>query len=209
VSVLVVAFSPLFAGMWIKCCNQAANYQRGAIMGHPDSKKHPYGKGKGGAVTPEKEKATAVMVDADANPMTPVGLKPLKHMQMGKVMFALVNGELMVNGKKVVLVSCEDPMGIMLSGADMAQKLEDMKLRPLTANFRDALMQDNTLIPKNWREEKSRVIYFCGTSFIAPDGQPRLPNMYWDCGWNSHNAPFGIGLKDIFGRGARIAAIQA
>lgn len=169
------------------------------------NKKHPYAKGPQGGVKTvvEPDKVKEYPVDASANPKVPLGLKLGAHNRMGTLKLTLTEKELYVNGKKVVLVSCDDPRGIMLSAEVMAKKLDDMGLRPLNANFRDLLVETTSLIPDSWKEKN---VFFSGTAFTAPNGDPCIPFIYWIKGWSWHNRPFS-GLKDVFGKDAGIACI--
>lgn len=169
-------------------------------------KNHPYSKGQksNANATAEPKKAVDYTMDASANPRIPPGLKFGTHARMGTVKLAFLENELHVNGKKVVLVSCDDAHGIMLSAEAMTKKLDDMGLRSLNANFRDFLVENIGLIPPAW---KAKCVFFPSTTFIAPNNDPCIPFIYWIKGWSWHNRPFSGGLKDVFGKDACIACI--
>ena len=169
-------------------------------------KNHPYSKGqKGNTNAPaEPKKVVEYAVDGSANPRVPLGLKLGTHARTGTAKLTLAENELYVNGKKVVLVPCDDSHGIMLSAEAMTKKLDDMGLRPLNANFRDFLVENIGLIPSAW---KVKSVFFPSTTFIAPNNDPCIPFIYWIKGWSWHNRPFSGGTKDVFGKDACIACI--
>lgn len=170
--------------------------------------KHPYGKTVDPDKAIEKKKTLIeVLVNADQNPALPVGLKYGRHMQMGQWKLVTKDGELYANGKKVVLIPCDDKNGVMLSAETMTQKLRDMGLRPLNANFRDSLIENPTFIPEHWH---GKSVFFKETTFTAPNGDPCVP-FFYEIGkkeWFPHNLQVSKEAKDtFFGKKANIACI--
>lgn len=163
----------------------------------------PYKKG-GTTVVEEKKVVTEILVNANVNPQLPVGLKFGRHEQVGSWTLKLTNGELYANGRKVEIISCTGPLGVMLSVAEMKEKMAGRVV--LNANFRDALDANSAFIPKSW---DGKEVFFPATAFTTPSGDPCIPYMYKiGSMWSTHNLPIAKDQKDAYlGKHAFVAFI--
>lgn len=189
------------------------NYENGysfSVLLHTrqfDVKESPMGnknKQKKNSTVAEEKKPSTFPVNADAPARMNRGLTLAKHSRLGTLTLEPRDGKLFVNGRELTLVSCTEANGAMMT-AEAAMKATEAR-RPLNSTVRDFLAENVKLIPKDW---KGKSIFFPGTVFSTPSGDPCIPFIYEMCGWSWHNLPLDGGAqKNVFGKNAFIAVLS-
>ncbi|MEI6479766.1 MAG: hypothetical protein WCO21_03015 [bacterium] len=161
-------------------------------------KAHPYKKNE----KTDEKKVEAFVVETD-QPKINQPLRPGTHLRMGQVSLIPTENEILMNGRKIVLIPTEDVHGIMQSLEAVLSSTVQMGLRPVNVCVRDFLMENVKIIPASWKKHS---IFFPGSVFTAPGGEPCVPFIYWHCGWSWHNITL-TSMKDVLGKNAVVAAV--
>lgn len=109
------------------------------------------------------------VIDCDADPFVPNGMKVVEHHK---------GGQLEWHAEKVALyLSKLQKNGEYIDGNKLRKELESMLV--LNANVLDYLLAHSELIPEEW---KSKAIFFWGTIYRHSDGTLYVRCLKWDGG---------------------------
>ncbi|HAS00297.1 MAG TPA: hypothetical protein DEA89_03345 [Candidatus Moranbacteria bacterium] len=109
---------------------------------------------------------TKHIIDCDAEPFIPDGLKVEKHCKDGQFEWDI--------DKVSLHLSKEQACGNSIEGNKLRKKLEKMPI--LNANVLDYLLKNSQLIPEDW---KGKAIFFWGTIYRRSDGGLYVRCLYW------------------------------
>lgn len=106
------------------------------------------------------------LIDCDANPFEPSGLKVHSHTKGGQYTF---------DPNVTLYLSEKQKSGGVIEGNKLLKELANK--HPLNANVLDYLLKNTHLIPESW---KGKYVYFFGTVYRDSRGNLYVRYLFWD-----------------------------